>query len=263
MTDKMSKAERQRRLAAALRANPGLRLGQIAEHFEVSVETVRRDMNELADAGVVIRTYGGAAPRALATEPSVRERDVALRWERERIGSAAAQTVKAGEVLLIDAGSTTVHFARQLGALDLELTVLTNCLAVADLLAPAPSMRVILCPGDVDTHEGGTFGPATTDFLDHYHADVAFIGAGGITGEGITDAHSPSAAVKRAMIERASRTVLLADHEKAERTHLEVVCPLTAIHTWVTDAAPPSGLARALAAAGMRVLLADEVPSAF
>ena len=213
-TARLKKDERFERIISELRAHPTVRISELAQTFGVSAETVRRDIDELSRRGIVDRTYGGASAHALAHEPAVNERYRDLVEERTRIGVRAAELVEPGDVLMIDAGSTTTHFAQQLAATAADLTVLTNCLGVALALGQAPGIRVVLCPGDYDVQEGGAFGAETSAFLRRYSADKAFIGASGLGHEGPVESRSPAAWVKRGMIERSERRLLLVDHTK-------------------------------------------------
>lgn len=243
-----AKAQRHRSILAALATDPTVRISALAAAFGVSGETVRRDIEELSRAGAVRRTYGGASvvPAGLQPELSSRERMAVA--ERARIGLAAAALVEPGSVVMLDAGSTTTQFARALAARGIAATVLTNSLNAAAELASAPlgGLRVVLCPGDVSAAERGVYGSETEAFLRRFNADLAVIGASGLTEEGPCEAISRAAWVKRAMLARAPRRMLLADSGKYGRGLMDCVCPLGELTDLVTDAAPPVGLAAAL-----------------
>jgi DeoR/GlpR family transcriptional regulator of sugar metabolism len=164
--------------------------------------------------------------------------------------------IAEGEVLMIDAGSTTLHLARRLAASGKRLSVLTNCIGVATALGAAETVRVVLCPGDYVRQEGGVFGPETIGFLRRFHASRAVIGASGLTVEGATEVDSAAAWVKRAMIERADRRMLVLDHTKFDMRRLEVVAPLDRFEDIVSDADPAGRLREAIAAAGVRLHVA-------
>ena len=253
----MKKEERFDRIIAALRNSPAVRISSLAGAFRVSVETVRRDIDELSRRGLVDRTYGGAALRLMAREPEVNERRGQLIEERLRIGEFATRLVSGGDVLMIDSGSTTTHFARCLADADIgELTVLTNAPSVAQEAARNPRIRVILCPGDYDPHEGGVFGPETGHFLQRFNADKTFIGTSGLTASGPLEANSPVSWIKRGMIGQAKRSLLMVDHTKFNTHALERVCPLTGIDDVIVDTAPDAALAKALAVAKVALHIA-------
>jgi DeoR/GlpR family transcriptional regulator of sugar metabolism len=204
----------------------------------------------------LLRTFGGGAIRSLTDAPGMGLRGLVPTPVRPRIAAAAAELVEPGDALMIDAGSTTSLFASALAARNLTLTVVTNCLPVASALAVSDRCRVVVCPGDYVAHEAGVFGAETVAFIGRFHANKAFVGAGGITASAISDAVSAGCAVKRAMIERAERSLLLVDSSKFDVVQFEAVAPLAAIDDVVTEARPPRRLASALRQAGVNVTLA-------
>lgn len=250
------KLARRERIVAELRANPTVRVAALARAFGVSTETVRRDLDALCESGLVSRTYGGAALPAIGIEPSVAERQRELVAERERIAQRAFQLLAPGDVIMVDCGATTWHFARRLAIEPLPLTVVTNSLGIASTLAANPAIRVVVCPGDYAAGEGGTFGPETLAFLRRFHADKAVIGAGGLTAEGPTEVLPEAAWVKRAMLERARRRILLVDHGKFDQARYELVGPLADLDDLVTDRRPPRELCRAIEAHRVALRLA-------
>jgi DeoR/GlpR family transcriptional regulator of sugar metabolism len=229
MKGQLSRSERFERIVAELRASPAVRISALAKAFDVSTETVRRDLDELSRRGLVARTYGGAALHPLAREPDVNERYRQRVEERARIAARAATLVAPGDVLMIDSGSTTSHLARRLAASAESLTVLTNSLNVAGALGQNPKLRVILCPGDVNPREAGVYGPETAAF---------------------------PCGVKRAMIARAERRLLLVDQGQFEVRALQLVCPLAELDDVIADAAPGPELRQALAKAEVTLHLA-------
>lgn len=237
------KAARQRLIVAELGLSPAVRTSDLARRLGVSAETVRRDIEELTQRGLVSRTYGGAAGRQLGLQPVFQDRNTLAVEEREAIARAAVGLVKPGDVIMIDSGSTTARFAHVLAETAQRITVITNCFAVANALVSQSSVRVLFCPGDFSAHERGVYGSETCAFLQRFNADTAFIGASGLTLEGPNDVETQACWVKRTMIERAARKVLLLDGSKFNRRHLELVCPLAELSDIVTDRAPDPALA--------------------
>ena len=249
------KARRQEKILAALRLSASLRVSDLAESLDVSAETIRRDLDELNETGLLSRTYGGAAVRPLASEPSLNERYNVLVPERSRIGALAAQAIEPQQVVMIDAGSTTIHLAQHLANRASHLTVITNGIGVATALSVNPTIAVILCPGRYDPHEGSVSGPDANAFLQRFNADIAAIGASGLTIDGPNEVHPGSVWIKRSMIERARESVLVVDHTKFSAPMVEVICPLGRLSRIFTDQAPPPPLARAIASAGVELRL--------
>ena len=253
---RLNQHERHAQLLALLRREGTVRIATLAKVFDVTTETARRDLDELAASGALKRTYGGGASRSLIDEPGIGIRNRAHAAERGLIGAAAARMVEPGDALMIDCGSTTSVFANVLAARNLRSTVVTNCLPVARALGTSTHCRVILCPGDYAPREGGTFGADALEFIRKFKANKAFIGAGGLTTDGATDADSMGCSIKRAMMERSDRTVLLLDSSKYDVMHFERICALAEIDELVCEAAPPKKLATGLKGAGVQVTVA-------
>jgi len=248
--------ERHAQILALLRHEGTVRIATLASAFDITTETARRDLDELAASGALKRTYGGAAGRSLIDEPGMGVRSRTNAVERAAIARASARLVEAGDALMIDGGSTTRIFAQTLAARDLRLTVVTNCLPVAQALGASLHCRTMLCSGDFVAREDGVYGSDATDFIRRFKADKAFIGAGGVTTDGVTDADSQGAAIKRAMIECSEKTILLVDSSKYDVVQFERVCSLEDIDELVSEASPPKRLAASLKAAEVRVVIA-------
>lgn len=243
----MSKKERQSRILAELRVSPTIRISELASEFGVSYETIRRDLEEMGQSGLINRTYGGAvAARPLGLEPAWDERFNVMTKEREYIASQAIQLIQPREVVMIDGGATTLRFAHRLAAERNEVTVITNSFTIAVAVANNPTMKAICCPGVYDSHDGCVVGPDAISFLSRFHANRVVIGASGITSEGPNEAHPGIAAVKRAMLDRGQERVLLLDHTKFDRPNLEIICPLTGIDRLVSNRLPSRELIAAL-----------------
>lgn len=253
---RLTQQERHAQVLAQVRRDGIVRVATLSRAFGVTTETARRDLDALARSGALQRTYGGGASRSLTDEPDIGIRSRVHGVERGRIGAAAALMVEAGDALMIDCGSTTSAFANALAARDLHVTIITNCVPAARSLGTSAHCRVILCPGEYVLREGGVYGSDTLEFIRRFKANKAFIGAGGLAPDGVTDADSLGCAVKRAMMERADRTILLLDRSKYDLVQFERVCALSGIDELVSDAVPPRRLAANLKAARVRVAVA-------
>lgn len=253
---KLSQQDRHAQILALVRRDGIVRIATLARTFDVTTETARRDLDELAEGGALQRTYGGGASRSLIDEPGIGLRDLVHLPERSRIAATAVTLVEPGDAVMIDAGSTTSLFAAALAARNLHLTIVTNCLPVATAFAAADQCRVILCPGDYVAREAGVFGTETAAFLRRFRANKAFIGAGGVSIAGMTDADSAGCAIKRSMLEGAERALLLADGSKFDVVQFELIGPLSDVDDLVTEVAPTRQLGAALKDAGVALRLA-------
>jgi len=251
--------ERRERILRDLKLHAAIRVSHLAKSLGVTTETIRRDLDAMGDSGMLNRTYGGAALPPSQREPAVHERERALVDERSRIGAHAATLIPPGTILMIDAGSTTLHFARHLASQAQRLTAITNCLAVATTLAVNGAIRVVLCPGDYLAQEGGVFGTHTVDFIRRFNADMAVIGASGIGAQGVTEALPEGVGVKQAMLDMAKRRILLVDSGKFDTSHLERVGPLDTLTDLVTERTPRGSLAQAIRGAGVKLHVAGRL----
>ena len=250
-----SKSRRQSHILTQLGGQPSLRVAELARLLDVTTETIRRDLDELTDKGLLNRTYGGAT-RPLDSEPSISERHLLFPAERERIARAAMGLLDGARTLMIGSGSTTVHVARRIAVEKREITVITHSFGIATALAGNATIRTILLPGDYHAREGVTIGAHTIGFAQGFRADAAIVGASGLDGEGPSEAVIDCGAVYTAMMARAARTLVVADHSKFDRMFPSRYASWSQIGDLVSDAKPPRPLMQALHQAGVRLTLA-------
>ncbi|WP_136618898.1 MULTISPECIES: DeoR/GlpR family DNA-binding transcription regulator [Mesorhizobium] len=247
---RLSKKERHELILSEVRRSASIRISRLAMRLGVAGETIRRDLIELGDAGLLNRTYGGATISLVTSEPVIAERSQTMVEERTRIGRGAAGLVKKGQIVMIDGGSTTYEVARNLSQLRRDLTVITNSIGVASVAGANPTFRVVLCPGTYDSREASVFGEDTVEFIRRYNADIAIIGASSLSADGPSDMISGAAAVKRAMISRTLSTALVVTNDKFGRNSLERVCGLGELSDIVTDREPQPALRAVIEAGG-------------
>jgi DeoR/GlpR family transcriptional regulator of sugar metabolism len=252
---RLSKSQRQEIILSDLRVSSNIRVMELADEFAVSTETIRRDLDELKARGLLNRTYGGAV-RPLGHEPALSERYRMMVREREGIARLASRLIKRGDVVLIGAGATTLHVARRVSAEHKDITVITHCFDLLAILATNPTITVLSCPGQFNPAEGFVYGPETTEFLQSFHVNYAFVGVSGMTVEGPNDVNADAAAVYRAMMERAAQTVIVADHSKFGHPSLARWARWKEIDGLITDQAPPAALGAALKENNVEVSIA-------
>ncbi|WP_225753049.1 DeoR/GlpR family DNA-binding transcription regulator [Actinotalea sp. Marseille-Q4924] len=253
----MYATERQQQILELARRDGRVEVKDLAESFDVTTETVRRDLTLLERRGILRRTHGGAIPvERLGFEPAVADREGRMAGQKERIAKAALDEVPDGGAILLDAGTTTVRLAEMLPT-DRELTVVTHALTVATVLATRPNVTLHLLGGTVRGRTLAAVGAWTEQALRDIYADVAFVGTNGLTVEhGLTTPDLAEAAVKRAIVHAARRVVVLADHTKFGRSDLAHVAPLADVDTVITDLDLEPELADEVEAAGPRVVRA-------
>jgi DeoR family transcriptional regulator, fructose operon transcriptional repressor len=249
--------ERQARIVELARSQGRVEVARLADELDVTPETVRRDLTALERQGLLRRVHGGAIPlERLGFEPAVGTRAVVLTAEKERIAKAALALLPAEGSILLDAGTTTGRLAEALPD-DRELTVVTNALDIAVSLAHRPNLTVLALGGRVRSRTLAAVDVWALDALKDTFVDVAFLGTNGISAErGLTTPDPTEAAVKRAMIGAARRSVVLGDHTKVGADHLIRFGELDQIDTFVTDSDLDLELAGELEATGLRVVRA-------
>jgi DeoR/GlpR family transcriptional regulator of sugar metabolism len=259
---KLRKRDRQQQILAEFRASSSVRFGNLASQFGVTKETIRRDIDALSAKGLLTRTYGGAVAPLAAYEPELRERTRVNPEGRRRMARHAAELIAGCDVIMIDTGATMAHLCQRLLQTvprtdRIELTVITNSLKNITILAANPAIRVIVCPGDYDDGEAAAFGWQTVEFVARYNAQFLLASAGGIDGDGVTDANSAAVAVKRAMLKQAEKSVFLMERRKFNVRQAERVCALPDIDHLVIDEPVPAEVTGALASARVAVHLAE------
>ncbi|HSK91508.1 MAG TPA: DeoR/GlpR family DNA-binding transcription regulator [Euzebyales bacterium] len=249
--------ERLRLIAEQARREGRVDVARLAEEFGVTTETIRRDLSTLERQSMVMRVHGGAIPtERLGFEPGVARRSGVMVAEKERIAKAAMAEVPDEGGILIDAGTTTAQLA-QLMPTDRDLTVVTNCAPIAVTLAAKPRIKVLLVGGRVRGRTLAAVGDWTTRALSQIYIDVAFVGTNGFsTQRGLTTPDPAEAAAKRAMIEAARRTVVLADHTKFGADALMRFADLRDVDVLITDTGLDADLIADIQGAGPRVIRA-------
>jgi DeoR family fructose operon transcriptional repressor len=229
----------------------------LSEALDVTTETIRRDLTVLERAGVLRRVHGGAIPvERLGFEPAVAARDVVMTAEKDRIAKAAVAELPQDGAVIIDAGTTTGRLAEAI-PVDRELTVVVNSPPVATVLAARPNLTVVMLGGRLRGRTLATVDDGALRPLSQLNVDVAFIGTNGCSVQrGLTTPDPAEAAVKRAMIAAARRTVLLADHNKMGDVHFAGFATLADLDVIITDTGLTDLQAAELRAAGPEVIRA-------
>ena len=251
--------ERQQAMAQLVTERGRLSVTDLAEVYDVTTETVRRDLSALERLGLVRRVHGGAVPAGALTalEAGLVERDAAQTDEKERIAKAALDLLPpSGSTILLDAGSTTSRLASLLPH-DHRLIIYTHAVPVAARLAGLPQVELHLLPGRVRRTTQAAVGADTVAALSGLRIDVAFLGANGVTVEhGLSTPDSDEAATKRAMVACARQVILMADATKLGTEARIRFASLTEIDVLVTDEPLPGPYRAAFGEAGVEVVVA-------
>lgn len=253
----MFREERQRRIAGLLRDGESIRVGALSEEFRVSRMTIRRDLVEMEEAGLLVRVRGGAirkVPR-LAFDRRADENAYA----KARIADALAGMVKENETLILDTGTTTHYVARELCRFD-NLTVITNSINAALEVHQHSRNKVLLTGGLMHGEsELSLIGHLTATALKGLSVDRAILGCGGISPDrGFTYYDTQEVQARQMMLECARELVVVADVSKFGREKLISLAPLEQADMIVTDGMPPRPFPQQLDNRGVRLVVAEE-----
>jgi DeoR family transcriptional regulator, fructose operon transcriptional repressor len=249
--------ERHQEIVRLARANGRVDVTALADGFDVTAETIRRDLTTLERAGVLRRVHGGAIPvERLGFEPALATRDSVLIVEKERIAKAALAELPEDGAIILDAGTTTARLAHALPA-DRELTVVVNSPVLAASLGTRQNLNVLMVGGRIRGRTMATVDDWALRPLADLYVDVAFMGTNGCSVQrGLTTPDPAEAAVKRAMIAAARRSILLADHTKFANDYLARFGTLSDLDLIISDTTLDDELAEDIEAAGVRVIRA-------
>ena len=251
--------ERQQAMAQLIGQQGRLSVTELVETFDVTTETVRRDLSSLERIGLVRRMHGGAVPASSLTviEAGLRERDQANPGAKDAIAAAAVQQLPPpGSVIVLDAGSTTARLAAVLPR-DHRLTVVTHAVPVAARLAGLPQIELHLLPGRVRSTTQAAVGADTVAALANLRADVSFVATNGISASfGLTTPDRDEAATKRAIVAAGRRTVVVADASKVGVETAQRFASMGDLDVLVTDSGIKDEDRQGLESAGLDVVVA-------
>ncbi len=253
----MLSQERHQAILQLIEKQGAVKVADLCHRFGVSDMTIRRDLAELERAGLIRRVYGGAvSARGRSYEPPFLTRSGEYQAEKQRIGQAAAALIHDGDSLALDVGTTTLEVARHLKGKH-NLTIVTNSLHIANVLADHPGMRLILTGGILRPNELSLIGHLAERAFQDFFVDKLFLGIGGVSFEaGLTEFNLEDALVKRAMLNMAKERILVADARKFGQVAFASVAPLSAIHKIITDTSLDVTIVKRLQEMNIEVILA-------
>lgn len=253
----MLNEERRRAILDMMQHDGRVLVADLAEQFQTSQVTIRKDLEILHVRGLVHRTHGGALPtrQGALEDPTLREKEKLYRKEKLSIAIAAARLVAEGQVVILDSGTTTTEIARALRNFK-NLTIITNAVNIAAELANS-SLEIILTGGTVRKNSFSLVGPIAEETLRRLSADILFLGVDGFDVQyGLSTPNLQEAKVNRVMVEIAKRTVATCDSSKFGRRSLSLIVEPSALHHVITDHGIRKADMKALKRAGIEVTLA-------
>lgn len=235
-----------------LRAAGSVSVGELAETFSVSHETIRRDLKLLADQGHLDVVHGGAARRGVM-EPALSQRQTENAQGKTIIARAAASLIPDAATVLLDSGTTTAAIALEIVGRR-GLTICTNSLSNAGLLCRAPGNRIYMLGGEVDGNDEATIGIDVAAAVGNLRVDIAFVGVGGFDEDGEPTDYSRAAAEMRGQMILSGRTYLVADSSKFDRRTPFRIPHFSRAFGLIVDRAPSDRVSRRWKERGLTVL---------
>ncbi|EIC85781.1 DeoR/GlpR family transcriptional regulator [Serratia sp. M24T3] len=238
----MKQTQRHNAIVELVRQQSYVSTEELVEHFAVSPQTIRRDLNDLAEQNKIHRHHGGAALPSSSVNAAYTDRKVMWSDQKARIAARVASQIPDGSTLFIDIGTTPEAVAHAL--LDhQDLRIVTNNLNVATLLSPKEDFRILLAGGEVRSRDGGIMGEATLDFISQFRLDYGILGISGIDMDGsLLEFDYHEARIKRAIIENSRNVMLVTDHSKFGRNAMVNLGNMSLIDYMFTDQKPPESV---------------------
>jgi DeoR family transcriptional regulator, glycerol-3-phosphate regulon repressor len=248
---------RHSKIVAALRQHGSLSVADIAKLLGVSEETVRRDARMLEDAGDVLKLHGSLALPHNMGETTYERRMREFAQAKLAIARAAAQMVRDGDSLIIDTGTTTTFFARELRP-KRNLTIITNSTEIARTLADVAGNKIYLAGGELKGDSGGTYGPTTVDFVARFRVKHAFLSISALDlSAGPMNSSLEEAEFAAMAVSCTTHRVILADSSKFGSTSFARVCALSEIEIIVTEQSPAPEFFKLMQDNGTRLVIAS------
>ena len=250
---------RQAKIVEMARQHGEVTVEALVAEFDVTPQTIRKDLNALCDRGSLKRTHGGAMhPSGVENVEYEARRQIATA-EKQAIGRAAAALIPDNASLFINIGTTTEAVSQAL-AEHRGLMVITNNINVANRLRVAPSMEVVIAGGVVRPSDGGIVGEAAVDFIRQFKVDFAVIGVSAIDADGtLCDFDFREVKVAQAIVANARHVILVSDSTKFTRTAPVRIGHLSQAHTFITDHCPYASIRQLCAEAGIKLIETDRL----
>lgn len=258
--------ERQRRIAELVSEAGRVNVTDLAADFDITTETVRRDLAALEKAGVLQRVHGGAVPCRPHSleEPTFDDREIHNLDAKTAIARSALSLLEETMSISVDGGTTCAAFARAIadeahgrlvaGQTPRQLRVITNSLSAIDSLAGAPGVEIFVLPGRFRPVTRAMVGPQTISAVEGHRVDLAVLGTNGLSGDGVSTPDHDEAATKSAFVSSGRRVAVLADSAKFDAVSLVRFAELDQIDVLITDDAPEEPLSADLETAEVEVV---------
>ena len=235
----MLATERETAILKLLSENGTVTTSYLMELFDVSIETIRRDLLNMEKKGVLTRVHGGAVSNDQKALPSVLDKKSSDQATREaEISRIAATFVKNGDIIAIDSGSPAKAFASVLSAMFTRLTVITHSLDVFEVLREKEGFNVILCGGQYFKRQNALFGSSAVEMLDSFHVSKCFLFPYAVSLDyGLSDTDDELCMVQKKLIQISDKVFVLADSPRLETKSFVKLAQISKEYVYITDSA--------------------------
>ncbi|WP_252131086.1 DeoR/GlpR family DNA-binding transcription regulator [Clostridium caldaquaticum] len=226
---------RQEKIVELLKQKSSIKVNELAEIFNVSESTIRRDLQDMEVKGLLMRTHGGAVEaKKTSFEPTFKEKEDKKHEEKTTIAKIAASMIEDEDIIILDSGTTTLEIAKSIEAKN--ITVVTNSIDIASVLSNRDDVELIVTGGILRKNTRAMVGHTGEVTLKNFRVDKAFIGANGISlEEGITTPNFTEAQIKKAMMNVANKVFIVADSSKFNQVSFSVICSIRAVTAIITN----------------------------
>lgn len=255
----MIQAERHEKIKSELEKNGFVSASELSKRLGISLSTVRRDLIDLEDAGVAVRSRGGAghAGNVLTAVAAESSRAANHAEQKQKIGMKAAELVQDSGCIVLDAGTTTLEVAKRLNP-NKSLRVITDGLNIAHELRDRDNVTVLLTGGILKPAYYNLYGGFAEQMLSSMHAQICVMGAIGVSQrEGLTKHDIEALPIRKKMIEISRELICVADSSKLNVSGLVTICPVDRITTLITDSGISAAFKKVLEEVGIEVIIAD------
>ncbi len=233
----MLAVERRSQIEQMISASKSVLVVDLAKQFDVTPETIRGDLLKLEKQGVLVRTYGGATlAGASGSELGFKERDTVNAEAKQKIGKRAAEMIKNGDTIFLDASTSALYLARNIKD-KRGLTVITNAVSIMTELSDCDNIKLI-CTGGLYYPKNMSYNGRYAEkmIMENFAANKFFFSCRGVTlTRGLVDSTEDEAELKRAMMDRSETVIFLCDHTKMGKMGIPVIGPLGKLDTFITD----------------------------
>lgn len=259
----MALSIRQSEILELARHDGRVHVDDLAQRFDVTLQTIRRDLGDLAEAGLVDRVHGGAVPRTGVVNLGYESRRRMNAEAKAAIAAACAAEIPDNSSMILNLGTSTEAVAQAL-VNHQNITVVTNNMNVANILLANPGCEIMVAGGALRRSDGGILGEMTTQFIEQFKVDFAVIGTSGLDEDGdLLDYDLAEVRVSRAILRQSRRAFVVTDHSKFGRAAPARIASLSEIDTLFTDLPLPARIEKLCADWGtqLQVCMPDKSPA--